>query len=69
MFDQEIYMKPHEDIQKLGFIWKLKNPLYELDDKSRRFWLKVKEFFLELGLKMMPKHWHVNRWTYKQNII
>ena len=52
-FDREIYMKPPEDIQKPGFIWRLKKPLYGLDDASRKFWLKIKEIFLELGLKVI----------------
>ena len=30
-----------------------KKPLYGLDDTSRKFWLKVKEIFSELGLKVM----------------
>ena len=42
VFDQEIYMKPPEDIRKPGFLWKLKKPLYGLDDTSRKFWQKVK---------------------------
>ena len=26
-------------------------PLYGLDDASRKFWLKVRELFLRMGLK------------------
>ena len=53
VFDREIYMKPPEDIQKLGTVWRLRKPLYLLDDASIKFWLKVKEVFLDLGLKVM----------------
>ena len=40
-------MKPLENIQKPGFIWKLRKLLYGLDVASRKFWLKVKEVFLD----------------------
>ena len=46
-------MKLPEDIWKPGTFWKLRKPLYGLDDTSRKFWLKVKEVFLDLGLKVM----------------
>ena len=47
-------MKPPEDIRKPGRIWKLLQPLYGLDDASRKFWLKVKETLTELGLRTVP---------------
>ena len=34
-------------------IWKLKKPLYGLDDASRKFWLRVKEVLKKIGLKVM----------------
>ena len=52
--DREVYMKPPEDIRKQGKIWKLLKPLYGLDDASRKFWLKVKETLIKLGLKTLP---------------
>lgn len=39
-------------MNKQGCIWKLRKPLYGLDNTSRKFWLCVKDVFLcELGLK------------------
>merc|ERR1712055_1227723 len=51
--DREVFVQPPKDIRKEGVIWKLKKPLYGLDDASRKFWLKVKEMFLDLGLWTM----------------
>ena len=34
-------------------IWKLKKPLYGLDDASCKFWLRVKEVLKTIGLKVM----------------
>ena len=40
------------DIKKQGIIWKLNKPLYGLDDASRKFWLIVRDVFLnKLHLK------------------
>ena len=33
--------------------WKLKKPLYGLDDASQKFWLRVKEVLKKIGLKVM----------------
>ena len=33
--DRDVYMLPPLDIRKPGIIWKLKKPLYGLDDVSR----------------------------------
>ena len=41
--DRDIFMKPPPDIRRAGLIWKLKKPLYGLDDASCKFWLRVKE--------------------------
>ena len=46
-------MEPPKYIQKEGKIWKLKKPLYGLNDASRKFWLKVREVFDECGLKIL----------------
>ena len=37
VLDRDIYVKPLEDQRKPGRIWKLKKPLYGLDDASRKF--------------------------------
>ena len=52
--DREVFVRPPDDIKKEGIIWKLLKPLYGLDDASRKFCLKVKETFMELGLKTLP---------------
>ena len=52
-FDREVYMELPKDVKKEGKIWKLKKPLYGLNDASRKFWLKVREVFDECGLKIL----------------
>ena len=51
--DREVYMDPPKDVKKEGKIWKLKKPLYRLNDASRKVWLKVREVFGECGLKVL----------------
>ena len=48
--DRDVFMKPPKDIRKEGIIWKLKRPLYGLNDASRKFWLRMKNIFKEIGL-------------------
>ena len=50
---QDVFMCPPPDIKKPGMIWKLKKPLYGLDDASQKFWLRVKEVLKKIGLKVM----------------
>ena len=51
--DREVYMEPPAEIKKEGKIWKLKKPLYGLNDAFIKFWLKVREVFNECGLKIL----------------
>merc|ERR1712121_611365 len=51
--DREVFVRPPNDIEKEGVIWKLFKPLYGLDDASRKFYLKVKETLQKLGLKTL----------------
>ena len=37
--DRDVFMEPPPDICKEGIIWRLKKPLYVLDDASWKFWL------------------------------
>ena len=53
--DRDVFMKPPPDIRKEGVIWRLKKPLYGIDDASQKFWLRVKEVFKEIGLKVMEE--------------
>ena len=39
--EREIFLLPPKDVKKEGLIWKLKNPLYGLNDASMKFWLRV----------------------------
>ena len=36
-----------------GLIWKLKKPLYGLNNASRKFWLKVKTVFGKIGQRQL----------------
>ena len=42
-------------MKKDGIIWKLKKPLYGLNNASRKFWLKVKSVFERIGLKKLER--------------
>ena len=50
VLDIEVYVKPPENVRKPGLIWRLKKHLYNLDDASSKFWLRVKEVLTEMGL-------------------
>ena len=39
ILDRDVFVEPPSAIKKQGIIWKLKKPLYGLDDSSRKFWL------------------------------
>ena len=45
VLDRDIFVEPPSDIKKQGIIWKLKKPLYGLDDASRKFWLRVSDVY------------------------
>ena len=52
VLDREVFVEPPSDIKKQGIVWKLNKPLYGLDDASRKFWLRVRDVFLnKLNLK------------------
>ena len=51
--DRDVFLKPLKDIKKEKNIWKLKKPLYGLNDSSRKFWLRVKSIFKELGFRKL----------------
>ena len=46
VLDRNSYIEPPSNVKKLGILWKLKKHLYRLDDASRKFWLRVKDVFL-----------------------
>merc|ERR1712243_121016 len=52
VLDRYVFVEPLSDIKKQGVIWKLNKLLYGLDDASRKFWLRVRDVFLnKLHLK------------------
>ena len=52
VLDREVYVEPPADIKKNGIVWKLNKPLYGLDDVRIKFWLRVRDVFLnKLQLK------------------
>ena len=51
--DRDVFILPPSDIKKPGMIWRLKKPLYGLDDTSHKFWLRVKEVLKTIGHKEM----------------
>merc|ERR1712030_141285 len=51
--ERDIFLLPPRDVQKEGLLWKLKKPLYWLNDASRKFWLKVKEVFGKFGVRKL----------------
>ena len=48
--DRDVFMRIPKDIRKDGMIWRLKKPLYGLNDASRKFWLRMKGIFKDIGL-------------------
>ena len=51
--DREVFLEPPKDVKTEGKLWLLKKPLYGLNDASRKFWLKVRQVFDEIGLKRL----------------
>ena len=46
---RDIFVEPPKDIKEEGVVWKLRKPLYGLNDAGRRFWLRVKKLLKENG--------------------
>ena len=40
--DRDVYLLPPKDIRKEGYIWRLKKPLYGLNDVLWKFWFRVR---------------------------
>ena len=49
--DRDVFIEPPKDLKTEGVLWKLKKPLYGLDDASRKFWLRIKDIFKHEGLR------------------
>ena len=46
VLDRDVFVEPPTYIKNQGIIWKLKKPLYGLDDGSRKFWPRVKDVYI-----------------------
>ena len=46
ILDRNVFVEPPSDDKKPGIISKLKKPLYRLDDTIRKFWLRIRDVFL-----------------------
>ena len=42
--DRDIFMVPPKDVKKESVLWKLKKPLYGLNDASRKFGSKLRKY-------------------------
>ena len=51
--DRDVFLMPPKNIRKEGYVWKLKKPLYGLNDASRKFWLRVTKLSKGLGLQRL----------------
>ena len=40
---RNLYIEPPKDLKEDGVVWRLKKPLYGLNDAGRRFWLRIKK--------------------------
>ena len=52
MIDRDVYLKPPVEAGLDEKVWKLNKALYGLGDASRKWYLKVKNILLRLGVKM-----------------
>ena len=49
ILNRDNFMKPQEDQRIYGWLWKLKKPLFGLEDTGRKFWLKLKDTLKKLA--------------------
>ena len=49
--DREVFVKPPKEFCN-GYIWKLRKNVYGLNDASRAWYFRMKEFLLSLGMKV-----------------
>ena len=54
VLDREVFVEPPKDLKQENTIWKLKKPLYGLDDASRKFWIRIKEILEGIQMKTIP---------------
>ena len=49
--DQTIFVKPPTEVAKVGYIWRLKKPVYGLNDASRKWFQSTFATLTSLGMK------------------
>ena len=49
ILNRDVFMKPQEDQRIYEWLWKLKKPLFGLEDNGRKFWLKLKNTLKKLA--------------------
>ena len=47
--EQEVFLKPPKELQKEGFLWKLKHCLYGLNDAARHFYQSIADMLRSVG--------------------
>ena len=48
--DRNVYIQPPPELKKTGYVWKLRKPLYGLDDSSRKWFLSSSATLTDLGM-------------------
>ena len=51
--EREVFVKPPPDVAPPGILWRLKKPMYGLDDASFRWYVTVRNRLLDLGCKQL----------------
>lgn len=52
--DREIYVKPPAEANNQGLLWKLKKPMYGLEDSGRQWYITLVQFLEERGCQVLP---------------
>ena len=55
MIDRDVFVEPPEERKKPGIIWKLRKPVYGLNDASRKWFLSFKNTLFQLGMKQSQR--------------
>ena len=51
--ERDVFVKPPADVAPPGILWKLKKPMYGLEDASYRWYVTIKNKLLDLGCKQV----------------
>ena len=50
--ERDVWIKPPKDTAKTGIVWKLKRPVYGLEDSARQWYNTLKDTVTKLGCRM-----------------